>query len=223
MSDNIIKSATETDELPDLGKRKLLLGSIRTETQVESKSPLVDEENAPSLDEIIADYIRTCSVNGQIVGYLTFLAPPFSVQEVSLQETFERFAEQSDYQDIVAIKGNQDNYFYSTCSMANNYAKTLVLLIEQDSCNVIAEAVRFECQVYPRPYKKQMLRYMPYCFSEEQIEAALMLMEGDPAFQDIQQVLPSNNEPYLFSTLSMHYGKAKGLCEWFEVEQHQNP
>ncbi|PXF68767.1 oxidoreductase, partial [Escherichia coli O157] len=28
---------------------------------------------------------------------------------------------------------------------------------------------------------------------------------------------------YLFSERFMTYGKAYGLCEWFEVEQFQNP
>lgn len=221
MSDNIIEPEMEKDALPDLAKRKLLLG-LNDDAQTESDVLLV-EDDTPSPDDIIADYIRTCSNNGQIVAYLHFLAPPFSVPEESLQEIVERFAEQPDYHDIVVIEGSRDNYYYSTHSMANNYAKTLVLLIEQDSCKVIAEAVRFECSVYPRPYRKQMLRYMPYCFSDEQIEAALILMKDDPDYQDIQDVSASNNEPYLFSTLSMSYGKAKGLCEWFEVEQHQNP
>lgn len=221
MSDNILEAEIEQEEFPDFAKRKVLFG-LNDDSQAELATPLVEEET-PSPDDVIADYIRTCSDNGHIVAYLSFLAAPFSVPEDALQAIFERFAEQPDYHDIMIIEGKQDNYIYSTQNMANNYANTLVLLIEQDSCKVIAEAVRFECRVYPRPYKKQMLRYMPYCFSDEQIDAALVLMQDDPDYQDIQPVLASNDEPYLFSTQSMSYGKAKGLCEWFEVEQHQNP
>ncbi|RBW34178.1 hypothetical protein B9M91_17510 [Escherichia coli] len=44
-----------------------------------------------------------------------------------------------------------------------------------------------------------------------------------PEYADIRQVESSTAVLYLFSERFMTYGKAYGLCEWFEVEQFQNP
>ena len=97
------------------------------------------------------------------------------------------------------------------------------LVVENDICRAIAEAVRFDCQTYPRPYKVAMLAQPPYHFEPEQVTAALTAMETHPDYADIRAVESSNAEPYLFSERFMSYGKAYGLCEWLEVEQYQNP
>ncbi|MGQ7154667.1 YdhW family putative oxidoreductase system protein, partial [Escherichia coli] len=56
-----------------------------------------------------------------------------------------------------------------------------------------------------------------------QIEAAIAAMDVAPEYADIRQVESSTAVLYLFSERFMTYGKAYGLCEWFEVEQFQNP
>lgn len=58
---------------------------------------------------------------------------------------------------------------------------------------------------------------------EAQIEAAIAAMDVAPEYADIRQVESSTAVLYLFSERFMTYGKAYGLCEWFEVEQFQNP
>lgn len=68
-----------------------------------------------------------------------------------------------------------------------------------------------------------MLTQPPYSFGDQQVAAALSAMETHPDYADIRTVESSNAEPYLFSERFMSYGKAYGLCEWFEVEQYQNP
>ena len=60
-------------------------------------------------------------------------------------------------------------------------------------------------------------------FQEAQIEAAIAAMDVAPEYADIRQVESSTAVLYLFSERFMTYGKAYGLCEWFEVEQFQNP
>ncbi|EMK5290694.1 hypothetical protein V8W72_000283 [Escherichia coli] len=67
------------------------------------------------------------------------------------------------------------------------------------------------------------LMQAPYYFQEAQIEAAIAAMDVAPEYADIRQVESSTAVLYLFSERFMTYGKAYGLCEWFEVEQFQNP
>ncbi|END1310513.1 YdhW family putative oxidoreductase system protein [Escherichia coli] len=152
-----------------------------------------------------------------------FLSPPYSVAEEELSVLLESIKQNGDYADIACMTGSQDDYYYSTQAMSENYAAMSLQVVEQDICRAIAHAVRFECQTYPRPYKVAMLMQAPYYFQEAQIEAAIAAMDVAPEYADIRQVESSTAVLYLFSERFMTYGKAYGLCEWFEVEQFQNP
>ncbi|EFC2079742.1 TPA: YdhW family putative oxidoreductase system protein [Escherichia coli] len=159
----------------------------------------VDTVTEPEPAEILAEFIRQHSAAGQLVARAVFLSPPYSVAEEELSVLLE------------SIKQNGD------------YAAMSLQVVEQDICRAIAHAVRFECQTYPRPYKVAMLMQAPYYFQEAQIEAAIAAMDVAPEYADIRQVESSTAVLYLFSERFMTYGKAYGLCEWFEVEQFQNP
>ena len=68
-----------------------------------------------------------------------------------------------------------------------------------------------------------MLMQAPYYFQEAQIEAAIAAMDVAPEYADIRQVESSTAVLYLFSERFMTYGKAYGLCEWFEVRLVSEP
>ncbi|WP_336221959.1 YdhW family putative oxidoreductase system protein [Citrobacter amalonaticus] len=201
----------------DLEKRQWLQGK---RLQAEGS----DEHLIPdSPAEIMADFIRQHSAKGQLVARDLFLQPPYSVDEVELSALLDTLIEGVAGEDIVRAQGAQDDYYYSTQTMTANYADMCVQVVEKDICRAIAQAVRFDCQTYPRPYKVAMLEQSPYGFEPQQIDAALTAMETHPDYADIRPVAASNDVPYLFSERYMSYGKAYGLCEWLEVEQFQNP
>ncbi|HHE5697427.1 TPA: YdhW family putative oxidoreductase system protein [Citrobacter amalonaticus] len=201
----------------DLEKRQWLQG--RREQVADA-----DEQAEPeSPAEIVADFIRQSSANGQLVARELFLQPPYSVKEVELVPLLETLREGLAGDDIAWVQGSQDDYYYSTQTMTANYADMCVQVVEKDICRAIAQAVRFDCQTYPRPYKIAMLEQSPYGFEPQQIQAALAAIETHPDYADIRTVASSNDVPYLFSERFMSYGKAYGLCEWLEVEQFQNP
>lgn len=160
---------------------------------------------------------------GPVGGARCVLQPPYSMPETDLTLLLDAMHEQAGSADITCVQGAEDVYFYSTQTMTANYADMCVQVVENDICRAIAEAVRFDCRTYPRPYKVAMLGQSPYHFAPQQIAAALTAMETHPDYADIRVVEASNAEPYLFSERFMRYGKAYGLCEWLEVEQYQNP
>lgn len=170
----------------------------------------------------MADFIRQHSASGQLVARSVFLLPPYSVPETDLSALLDAGPD-ANGADITCVQGAEEAYFYSTQTMTANYADMCVQVVENDICRAIAEAVRFDCRTYPRPYKVAMLTQPPYRFESQQIAAALTAMETHPDYADIRTVESSNAEPYLFSERFMSYGKAYGLCEWLEVEQYQNP
>ncbi|HFQ8228333.1 TPA: YdhW family putative oxidoreductase system protein [Citrobacter freundii] len=201
----------------DLEKRQWLQG--RREQVADADEQAVPESPA----EIVADFIRQSSANGQLVARELFLQPPYSVEEAELVPLLETLREGLAGDDIAWVQGSQDDYYYSTQTMTANYADMCVQVVEKDICRAIAQAVRFDCQTYPRPYKIAMLEQSPYGFEPQQIQAALAAIETHPDYADIRTVTSSNDVPYLFSERFMSYGKAYGLCEWLEVEQFQNP
>ncbi|RZN19107.1 MULTISPECIES: YdhW family putative oxidoreductase system protein [unclassified Escherichia] len=182
-----------------------------------------DAVTGPEPAEILAEFIRQHSTAGQLVARAVFLSPPYTVAEEDLSALLESIRQSSDFADIACMTGIKDDYYYSTQTMSENYAAMSLQVVEQDICRAIAHAVRFECQTYPRPYKVAMLTQAPYYYLEAQIEAALAAMDIAPEYADIRQVTSSTAVLYLFSERFMSYGKAYGLCEWFEVEQFQNP
>lgn len=191
--------------------------------------PPVEQMNAPQVQEpaspelIVADFIRQHSASGQLVARSVFLLPPYSVPETDLSALLDVLGQDANGADITCVQGAEEAYFYSTQTMTANYADMCVQVVENDICRAIAEAVRFDCRTYPRPYKVAMLTQPPYRFESQQIAAALTAMETHPDYADIRTVESSNAKPYLFSERFMSYGKAYGLCEWLEVEQYQNP
>lgn len=190
--------------------------------------PPVEQMNAPQVHEpaspesIVADFIRQHSASGQLVARSVFCCRLIRF----LKPIFPRcwmLGRDANGADITCVQGAEEAYFYSTQTMTANYADMCVQVVENDICRAIAEAVRFDCRTYPRPYKVAMLTQPPYRFESQQIAAALTAMETHPDYADIRTVESSNAEPYLFSERFMSYGKAYGLCEWLEVEQYQNP
>ncbi|PHI29655.1 YdhW family putative oxidoreductase system protein [Budvicia aquatica] len=195
-------------------------GAIQSEIDA-AEQALAEQSLSPA--QVIADFIRQSSLGGNIVAHSIFLAPPYSVSADDLAEIFAQINADEAYADITVNIGDNDSYYFSTESISVNYANMCVLVIEKNICKTIAEAVRFECKTYPRPYKVSMLTHSPYYFDQQQIDAAIIVIDSHPDYADIRKVEASNDEPYLFSERFMSYGKAYGLCEWLEVEQHQNP
>jgi hypothetical protein len=125
--------------------------------------------------------------------------------------------------DIVEMVGQKSRYYYSTKSMSSNYAKLLMLVEEKDRCTMIAEVVRFENLTYPRPYPVEMLQYAPFFMSKEEVGVAVAALGAAKGCEDILPVSASNDALYLYSSKHMAQAIAKGLCEWIEVEQFENP
>ncbi|WP_436858506.1 YdhW family putative oxidoreductase system protein [Citrobacter tructae] len=201
----------------DLDKRQWLQGGrqyVEDETVPDAPASPVD---------IMADFIRQHSTLGQLVARALFLLPPYAIEETALSPLLEALISGEAGADIECVHGSQDDYYFSTQTMTANYADMCVQVVEKDICRAIAQAVRFDCQTYPRPYKVAMLEQSPYGFDPQQIETALAAIETHPDFADIRPVAASNDALYLFSERYMSYGKAYGLCEWLEVEQYQNP
>lgn len=215
-------------EQPDISRRRWLLPlseqgvglSPNTCTEINEETPT--EVSELSAEQHLANAIRQCSKEGELLAISTLFEAPYSLSVEDIAQL--KIALNGDeFIDIAHLSLNEQDYFYSTEFMSDNYAQLQLLNRHADICTAIAGVVRFECETYPRPLKQSMLMSEPFKYAASEIEDALLLMKTHPDFQDIQQIYASNDAPYLFSNKLMSYGKARGLTEWLEVEQYENP
>ena len=224
--------ADDTDialEQPDISRCRWLLPlsetgvgrSANTSTDI-AEEPVAEEVAELSAEQHLANAIRQCSKEGELLATSTLYDAPYSLTEEDIAQ-LETALKSDEFIDIAHLSLNGEDYYYSDEFMSDNFAQLQLLNRHADICTAIAGVVRFECETYPRPLKQSMLMSEPFKYTASEIEDALTLMKTHPDFQDIQQVLASNDAPYLFSNTLMSYGKARGLTEWIEVEQHENP
>ncbi|MBG3079543.1 YdhW family putative oxidoreductase system protein [Proteus mirabilis] len=215
-------------EQPDISRRRWLLPLSETgvgrsaNTTTALKEEQVEEIAELSAEQHLANAIRQCSKEGELLAISTLYDAPYSLTQEDIVQ-LETALKSDEFIDIAHLSLNGEDYFYSDEFMSDNFAQLQLLNRHADVCTAIAGVVRFECETYPRPLKQSMLMSEPFHYTASEIEDALTLMKDHPDFQDIQQVLASNDAPYLFSNTLMSYGKARGLTEWIEVEQHENP
>ena len=119
------------------------------------------------------------------------------------------------------IRGKVEVYFYSKDYISNTYRDVLYNLKEKNIEETIVELVRMESKLYPRPTSLETFKLNP--FNRKDIDYLLEKILTTKEYTDIKSVEASNGARYLFSDIYMVLGHAKGLCEWVEVGQFENP
>jgi hypothetical protein len=125
--------------------------------------------------------------------------------------------------DLREISGrNGIAYYHSVQSLSETYAGILVWKSE-DPLWLIAEVVRTNSQLYPRPVSLDSLREPPFGLTREEIAECLAFMGEHREYQDIAQTVTSIGTPFLYSTQHLDPDHASTLAEWLDVGQVNNP
>lgn len=177
----------------------------------------------------IADLIRKRSEEGQLVlpeeirtrlteqGYLKSRGDQPSPFEVIVQQAME------EHGDLKEIEGKDGiPRYYSSIYMSEKYAKILSQKGE-DPLLMIAEIVRENSKIYPRPIPMNIFKETPFEFGREDLLDFLERMAGIEEYQDIAQTTTSIGTVYLYSTLYLEPDYASTLAEWLDVGQANNP
>jgi hypothetical protein len=112
--------------------------------------------------------------------------------------------------------------FFSSQFMSESYARILVQK-ESNPMLLIAEIVRENSDIYPRPVSLDAFRNSPFDLTQEEIQAYLNQMAKQDEYKDIQQTTTSIGTVFLYSTLHLDPGYASMLAEWLDVGQVDNP
>ena len=177
----------------------------------------------------VADIIRKRSEEGQFVsteeicasltelGFLKSGEEQRSLVEVIIQQAIE---EQGDLKEIEGKNGV--SRYYSSIYMVDKYVKILIQKGE-DPLLMIAEIVRENSKIYPRPIPLDIFKESPFKFSEEVLLGFLEEMDEQEEYQDIARTTTSIGTIYLYSTHHLEPDYASTLAEWLDVGQADNP
>ncbi|MGD9818977.1 MAG: hypothetical protein AB7V04_09800 [Desulfomonilaceae bacterium] len=126
--------------------------------------------------------------------------------------------ENADINRLTAKNGV--SYYYSSLSMSDTYAR--ILAGKQDD-TLIADIVRENSQLYPRPVPLSLFEHSPFGFTREQILDRLKLMSVSGGFQDIVQTTTSSGNIFLYSSRFLDHDYAIKIAEWLDIGEANNP
>jgi hypothetical protein len=177
----------------------------------QNPSPQILPEALP-----LVQAIRTASKEGRLITQATLEKdfPDLGVGDLVLA---------SGAEDLKKMEGSADVYFFSDLSMTEAYAIHLFRINEKDPVKLIAETVRDESRIYPRPTPAETFRDPPFSLSARDIEESLGRMTLRPDLTDIKRTNASNGALYLYSSQFLAEAQADALAEWFEVGIRENP
>ena len=112
--------------------------------------------------------------------------------------------------------------YYSSQCMSETYVR-IILRKEENPLMLIAEIVRENSALYPRPVPLAIFLDSPFELTQEEIPACLQKMSGQEEYQDIAQTTTSAGTVFLYSNRHLDPGYASMLAEWLDVGQSNNP
>jgi len=137
--------------------------------------------------------------------------------EAILKHTIEKNGDLKEVCDRQSIP-----HYYSIENMTERYANILIQK-EGDPLVLIAEMIRENSKIYPRPTPLDVFAKSPFGFAQEEIFYHIRKMAEQEEYQDIQQTTTSIGTVFLFSTLYLDPDYATFLAEWIDVGQVNNP
>jgi hypothetical protein len=168
--------------------------------------------------EALAQEVRKASGRGHVI--------PFGELWKGTEEEFLALSasnEESAVLDIALIRHEDHGYFYSKSLMTRSYAKAAARGWSKNICLAIAETVREDSRVYPRPTPVEIFSEAPFRISKDSLSAAMEEITGDPRYSDIRLVCASDGSRYLFSSIYLDASQAKSIAEWTAVGLLENP
>ncbi|MBI5570371.1 MAG: hypothetical protein HY914_10540 [Desulfomonile tiedjei] len=187
-------------------------------------------EQEPKICTNILKIIHARSESGQLVRVEEilaelkeqgFLESEDVEQKAHLETTLKQVLKEN--RDLKAISGkNGIPYYYSAQSLSETYAGILVRKSENPLW-LIAEVVRENSQLYPRPVPVDSFLEPPFGLTREEIAECLTTMREQREYQDIARTITSVGTPFLYSTQHLDPDHAFTLAEWLDVGQVNNP
>lgn len=179
--------------------------------------PYVEGPAAP-----IVSAIRHASAEIRLVR-LSALREAFPA-EAACEGGLEGLLAESGAADIRRMAGERGEvYYFSAESMTEAYALHLFRVEEHDLIKLVADTVRDESRLYPRPTDLRVFSEPPFSLGPADIDGIIARIAVQPDTADIKTCSASNGAVYLYSDRYLAPLYAERLAEWIEVGQKENP
>jgi len=155
----------------------------------------------------------------ELVALNLLESPPADVP-TALAQILSAAAGNGDLKEIQDQEGRKR--YYSSQLMTETYARLLVRK-EGDPLELIAEIVRENSSLYPRPFPLGAFERSPFDMTRDEILQCLNQMAGLEAYRDIARTTTSAGNAFLYSTSYLEPDYAGTLAEWIDVGQYDNP
>lgn len=194
------------------------------------KADKMERRMEEEICQTVADMIHKKSEEGQLISKKEIFQELIG-QKVLKSDPPEQ---ESEFETILkkTMEGNSDlrelpgkdglPRYYSSQYMSEPYIRIL-LCKEDDPLLLIAEMVRENSSLYPRPVPIDIFFDSPFDLTQEEILVCLGKMSGQEEYQDIAQTTTSTGMVFLYSSRHLDSGYASMLAEWFDVGQAENP
>lgn len=127
----------------------------------------------------------------------------------------------SENGDIREIDGADGKHrYYSTNEINEQYAR---MLARRGEYGFLAEIIREQSRIYPRPVPLDMFMQPPFDLTLRQVMDCLAEMNKDKNYEDILQTTTSMGTMFLYSVRGLDPVYASVLAEWFDVGEANNP
>jgi hypothetical protein len=195
------------------------------------KKAMTPERRAEVIpSQLVASLVRTKSEAGQLVS-LKDIVQVLGEHPVSWPDKEEGSEEAlkaiireglQENQDLTETQGPEGPRYYSRLYMIDAYAK-LLRRKEGDPLLLIAETVRENSRIYPRPIAREAFKDSPFELTDEEISTCLTKMSREEPYQDIAETKTALGNVFLYSTRHLGADHASMLAEWIDAGQYQNP
>lgn len=169
--------------------------------------------------EVLLDYISDRNIENKSVSRTNLLSnPPEGINDSEIQEMLEYLGEYEELENIDIIESKKDLYYFNIFLWTRQYAKTKVLIDEEDILEAVANRTRTDSKIYPRPVQVSALNKPPYNLNKADVIELLEIMGKTEDYKDIKSVEASNGGMCIYSTKHMSEKYARALCEELEVK-----
>jgi hypothetical protein len=170
----------------------------------------------------VAERIRTDSRAAVLTDPAVFATEPFSLDEEELARVMGELAQDEAYADIVRTPNERTGaeYLHSTTFLSAVYATHLIRSQADDPTYLIAQTVRENSEIYPKPTSLEFFELEPFGLKFDDVLTHMKAILTDEAYADIKPVTVSNGMVYLFSDKFLSQAQAQALAQWVEVDMH---
>lgn len=171
----------------------------------------------------ISNYIRKKSSQGNIVEISELKEMDLELTDEEIDNKVEILKSDNQFNDIRVLSGEEGRYIFSDDSMTKKYA-TMMAKVEEDNIKeLIAQTVREDSKIYPRPTDIKVFKKSPFYLEDDVLNEVIDQMIDEKSYKDIKKVVASNGALYLYSNAHVEEDHAIGLTEWVEVIRKEIP